>query len=149
MTLDEQNAVPQQRTWEHFSHAADIGVRGFGNTPAGAFEQAAHALTAVVADLNSVQARHVVEIRCENKDPELLLVDWLNALIYEMAVRHMLFSRFDVRIDSQRLEARAWGENLDQSRHRPAVEIKGATFTELKLSQDADGRWTAQCVVDV
>jgi len=149
MTLDEQNAVPQQRTWEHFSHAADIGVRGFGNTPAGAFEQAARALTAVVADLNSVQARHVVEIRCENTDPELLLVDWLNALIYEMAVRHMLFSRFDVRIDSQRLEARAWGENLDLSRHCPAVEIKGATFTELKLSQDADGRWTAQCVVDV
>jgi len=149
MTLDEQNAVPQQRTWEHFSHAADIGVRGFGNTPAGAFEQAARALTAVVADLNSVQARHVVEIRCESTDPELLLFDWLNALIYEMAVRHMLFSRFDVRIDGQRLEARAWGENLDLSRHRPAVEIKGATLTELKLAQDADGHWTAQCVVDV
>ena len=149
MTLDEQNAVPQQRTWEHFSHAADIGVRGFGNTPAEAFEQAASALTAVVADLDSVQALHVVEIRCENPDPELLLVDWLNALIYEMAVRHMLFSRFDVRIDSQHLEARAWGENIDLSRHRPAVEIKGATFTELKLAQDADGRWTAQCVVDV
>ena len=149
MTLDEQNAVPQQRTWEHFSHAADIGVRGFGNTPAEAFEQAARALTAVVADLDSVQALHVVEIRCENTDPELLLVDWLNALIYEMAVRHMLFSRFDVRIDSQHLEARAWGENIDLSRHRPAVEIKGATFTELKLAQDADGRWTAQCVVDV
>ena len=149
MTLDEQNAGPQQRTWEHFSHAADIGVRGFGNSPAGAFEQGARALTAVVADLDSVQARHVVEIRCENPDPELLLFDWLNALIYEMAVRHMLFSRFDVRIDSQCLEARAWGENLDLSRHRPAVEIKGATFTELKLAQDADGRWTAQCVVDV
>jgi len=113
MTLDEHNAVPQQRTWEHFPHAADIGVRGFGNTPAGAFEQAARALTAVVADLDSVQARHVVEIRCESTDPELLLFDWLNALIYDMAVRHMLFSRFDVRIDSQHLEARAWGENLD------------------------------------
>jgi SHS2 domain-containing protein len=149
MTLDEHNAVPQQRTWEHFPHAADIGVRGFGNTPAGAFEQAARALTAVVADLDSVQARHVVEIRCESTDPELLLFDWLNALIYDMAVRHMLFSRFDVRIDSQHLEARAWGENLDLSRHRPAVEIKGATFTELKLAQDAGGRWTAQCVVDV
>ena len=149
MPLDEQNAVPQQRTWEHFSHAADIGVRGFGSTLAGAFEQAARALTAVVVDLDSVQAQHVVEIRCENPDPELLLVDWLNALVYEMAVRHMLFSRFDVRIDGPRLEARAWGENLDLSRHRPAVEIKGATFTELKLAQDADGRWTAQCVVDV
>ena len=149
MTLDEQNDVPHHRTWEHFSHAADIGVRGFGNTPAEAFEQAARALTAVIADLDSVQPRQVVEISCENPDPELLLVDWLNALVYEMAVRHMLFSRFQVRIDGQRMDAHAWGENLDLSRHRPAVEIKGATFTELKLVQDADKRWVAQCVVDV
>jgi len=63
MTLDEQNAGPQQRTWEHFSHAADIGVRGFGNSPAGAFEQGARALTAVVADLDRVQARVHGELR--------------------------------------------------------------------------------------
>jgi SHS2 domain-containing protein len=24
--------------WEHFDHGADIGVRGFGPTPAAAFE---------------------------------------------------------------------------------------------------------------
>jgi tRNA nucleotidyltransferase (CCA-adding enzyme) len=29
------------------------------------------------------------------------------------------------------------------------VEIKGATFTELKVGQDEQGRWLAQCVVDV
>jgi tRNA nucleotidyltransferase (CCA-adding enzyme) len=87
MALNEQNAVPQQRTWEHFSHAADIGMHGFGSTPAEAFEQAARTLTAVITDPDSVQARHIVEIRCENPDPELLLVDWLNALVYEMTVR--------------------------------------------------------------
>jgi SHS2 domain-containing protein len=31
----------------------------------------------------------------------------------------------------------------------PAVEVKGATLTELKVSRNADGLWTAQCVVDV
>ena len=31
--------------WEHFPHDADIGIRGFGATPAEAFEQAAVALT--------------------------------------------------------------------------------------------------------
>ena len=33
--------------WEHFPHDADVGVRGFGPTPAEAFAQAALALTAV------------------------------------------------------------------------------------------------------
>jgi SHS2 domain-containing protein len=42
--------------WEHFSHVADIGVRGFGSTMAASFEQAALALTSVVAELEVAQA---------------------------------------------------------------------------------------------
>jgi tRNA-splicing ligase RtcB (3'-phosphate/5'-hydroxy nucleic acid ligase) len=34
--------------WAHFPHEADVGVCGFGATPAEAFEQAALASTAVV-----------------------------------------------------------------------------------------------------
>ena len=135
--------------WEHFPHQADMGVRGFGPTLAVAFEQAAVAMTAVVTDPARVAADIAVEIRCEAPDDELLLVDWLNALILEMAARHLLFSRFEVSIDAHRLQATAWGEAVDLARHQPAVEIKGATYTELKVRQDETGRWLAQCVVDV
>ena len=135
--------------WEHFPHQADMGVRGFGPTLAVAFEQAAVAMTAVVTDPARVAADIAVEIRCEAPDDELLLVDWLNALILEMAARHLLFSRFEVSIDAHRLQATAWGEAIDPARHQPAVEIKGATYTELKVRQDESGRWLAQCVVDV
>jgi SHS2 domain-containing protein len=79
----------------------------------------------------------------------LLFVDWLNALVYEMATRSMLFSRFQVRLEGRRLDAIAWGERLDVVRHRPAVEVKGATYTALKVTRQADGTWLAQCVVDV
>jgi len=34
-------------------------------------------------------------------------------------------------------------------RHAPAVEVKGATFTELAVSEDRPGLWRAQCVIDV
>jgi SHS2 domain-containing protein len=78
----------------------------------------------------------------------LLLVDWLNALVYEMATRHMLFGRFDVAIDGATLKATAWGERVDVARHEPAVEIKGATYTALRLER-LDGHWVAQCIVDV
>jgi tRNA nucleotidyltransferase (CCA-adding enzyme) len=79
----------------------------------------------------------------------LLLVDWLNALILEMAARHMLFSRFEVSLDGHRLNATAWGEPIDLGRHQPAVEIKGATYTALKVGRMESGQWLAQCVVDV
>ena len=141
--------MPLQQTWEHFTHQADIGIRGSGATLSESFEQAACALTAVITDLHSVRATRVVEIRCDAHDPELLLVDWLNAIVYEMAVQHMLFSKFEVDTDGRRLSGRAWGEAIDVSRHQPAVEVKGATLTELKVTQKEDGRWLAQCVVDV
>lgn len=135
--------------WEHFPHGADIGVRGIGSSESEAFEQAALALTAVVTEPSSVTPRDAVAIRCEAPDDELLLADWLNALVYEMATRGALFGRFAVKLDGRRLEATAWGEPVDRARHRPAVEVKGATYTALLVEQRADGAWIAQCVVDV
>ena len=135
--------------WEHFPHEADVGVRGRGATLAEAFEQAALAMTAAITDPSLVAAREAVEVACEAPDEELLLVDWLNALVYEMATRRLLFSRFEVRIDGARLAARAWGEPADAARHQPAVEVKGATYTALRVAREPDGGWLAQCVVDV
>jgi tRNA nucleotidyltransferase (CCA-adding enzyme) len=135
--------------WEHFPHDADVGVRGFGRTKEEAFEQVAVALTAVITDPDRVGPEQSVEVACEAPDDEMLLVDWLNALVYEMAVRRLLFSEFEVRIEGSRLSGTARGEPVDVARHRPAVEIKGATVTELAVGREADDLWRAQCVVDV
>lgn len=135
--------------WEHFEHQADVGVRGLGSTPGTAFEQAALALTAVLVDPKKVAAAERVEISCEAPDLETLLYDWLNAIVYEMATRSMLFGRYEARIEGVRLRGTAWGEKVDLAKHRPAVEVKGATYTSLSVRQDESGAWLAQCVVDV
>ncbi len=134
--------------WEHFSHGADIGIRGRGKNRDQAFAEAARALTGVVTDVEAVDRFLGVPIRCSAPDDELLLVDWLNAIIFEMATRRMLFGRFDVQIDDHGLAAIAWGEPVDVSRHHPAVEPKGATFTALRVA-DESGGWLAQTVLDV
>jgi len=134
--------------WEHFDHEADIGVRGIGRSPVEAFEQAALALTAVAVDPAQVEQVEKVDIACEAADLEQLFVDWLNEIIYEMWTRKAVYSRFEVVIEEHRLTAVAWGERVDVERHQPAVEIKGATYTELKVERLAGG-WLAQCVVDV
>jgi tRNA nucleotidyltransferase (CCA-adding enzyme) len=136
-------------SWEHFPHEADIGVRGRGESPDIAFEQAALGLTAVVTDPGLVRNDEQVAITCEAPNLDVLFVDWLNALIYEMTTRSMLFGRFRIKIDGLRLSAQAEGEPVDRLRHEPVVEPKGATFTELRVSRDDDGEWVAQCVVDV
>jgi len=148
--MSSPSTSPTSRSgWQHFPHVADMGVRGFGATLEDAFAQTARAMVAIVCAPEFIRPERAVEIRCEAPDIELLLVDWLNALVYEMAVRKMLFSRFDIAIENHCLVATAWGEAVDRDRHQPAVEVKGATYTELKVVRKPDGTWLAQCVVDV
>lgn len=135
--------------WSHFQHDADIGVRGCGPTRETAFEQAALAMTAVMTDPRLVKSETEIRLHCEAPDVELLLVDWLNALVYATATRNMLFSCFKVSIHDHQLEATAWGEPIDAGRHQPAAEVKGATYTALRVEREAGGVWCAQCVVDV
>jgi SHS2 domain-containing protein len=135
--------------WEHFSHGSDIGVRGIGSSVEEAFEQAAIALTAVVGEVAAVRPQQAVEVHCEAPDMELLLVSWLNAIIYEMAVRKMLFSVFRISLAGCSLTGTLSGERVDPERHQLAVEPKGATVTALQVSRNSDGQWVAQCVIDV
>ena len=127
--------------WEHFPHDADMGIRGYGKTCAEAFANAALAMTAVIADPDRVSDARTIQVHCEAPSLELLFNAWINALVYEMATRRMLFRTFEVRIDG--------GEPLSIDRHEPGVEVKGATLTALRVEELRDGRWLAQCVVDV
>ncbi len=142
------SSQPKKR-WELFHHVSDIGVRGYGATLEEAFEQAGRALTGVMTDPDTVEPRDEVEIRCDNSDPELLFADWLNALVYEMATRGMVFSRFEVTLEGTRLRARVWGEPVDMKKHEPAVEVKAASYAELQVRPLPEGGWKVQCVVDV
>lgn len=138
-----------QGHWEHYSHPSDIGIRGIGPTREDAFAQAALALTAVLTDPANVERAAVVEISCQADDDELLFYDWLSSLLYEMATRGMLFGAFELEAVEGGLKATAWGEPVDVEKHQPTVEVKAATFADLKASQDDQGTWVAQCIVDV
>ncbi len=105
-------------------------------------------MVAVITDPATIAAKEAVEIRCAAPDDELLFVDWINQLIFEMATRNMLFGRFSVNLRQGALLAMAWGEPTDVQRHHPAVEVKGATYTELRVALE-NGRWLAQTIVDV
>jgi SHS2 domain-containing protein len=147
-----RNAPPAHERvprWEHFAHQADIGIRGIGRSVEEAFEQAGMALTAVVVAPEAIQLRNSTTIECEASDLDVLFVDWLNAIVFEMATSRMLFGAYHISIDETRLTATAVGERVDPARHEPAVEIKGATYTALRVERQSDDTWVAQCVVDV
>lgn len=148
MCTDAHVPVDVPAGWMLLPHDADVRVHGWGPTAAKAFEQAALALKEVVTEA-AVKPQTAVKVECEAADLELLFVEWLNTIIYEMAVREMIFSEFSVSIKDHRLSGTLFGEPADQLRHMPACEPKGATYTALCVDCDEGGQWSATCVVDV
>lgn len=134
--------------FETFEHEADIGIRGFGNSIKEAFENAAVALYSVMVNIDAVNPREKRTLTVSAPDRELLLVEWLNALLAISDIEHMIFSKFDVMLSGTTLTGVAWGETLDRDRHEPHVEVKGATYYLLSV-REQDGKYIAQCVVDV
>lgn len=135
--------------FEEFEHQADIGIRGHGRTIEEAFEQAALALASAVVPPAAVKISEHVHVVCSASDRELLFLDWLNAIIYQMAASTMVFAQFTVRLRDGSLHGDLAGERLDLARHEPGVEVKAATPACLQVREVGPEHWVAQCVVDV
>jgi len=135
-------------SYETFEHEADIGVRGFGASIEEAFSNAARAMYSIMLDVDAIQPLVMRSIEVSAPDTELLLVEWLNALLTMSDIERIVFSKFELKLVDNRLIGSAWGEPLDRFRHKPVVEIKGATYHMLSVKLE-QGRYVVQCVVDV
>jgi SHS2 domain-containing protein len=135
--------------FETFDHTADLGLRVRAPDLDTLFAEAATALfSTIVEDLATVAPKQSVGIELENDDPEYLLFDWLKTLLYHFDAEHILFSRFEVRIDDAGLKGTAWGEPLDRSRHELSHEVKAITYHGLRVERTADG-YLAEVIVDI
>lgn len=133
--------------YAYFDHDADIGVIGRGATLEEAFEAAAQATFAVMAEPGLVKPEREVRVEFEEADVELALVRWLNSLLTAAREQGMVFSRFWIERDGVRWRGGASGAPWRADSER-GTEVKGATLTMLEVRQDAEG-WQARCVVDV
>jgi len=132
-----------------FEHTADLGLRVRAADLETLFIEAARALfAAVVEDPAAVRPLQEIEVRLATDDRDYLLFDWLKSLLYHLDVEHLLFSRFEVKIDGNGLTGAAWGEPLDRDRHELEHEVKAITYHGLRVEQTPDG-WLAEVIVDI
>jgi SHS2 domain-containing protein len=135
--------------YETFEHTADLGLRVRAPDLDTLFTEAARALfSVIVEDLDSVQPRERLDVRLPPDERALLLFDWLRQLLANFDARHLLFSRFEVRVDEGGLTGTAWGEPLDRERHVLDHEVKALTYHGLRVEQQGGG-WLAEVIVDI
>ena len=144
MSEGAQRPVPE---YCYFDHGADVGIIGRGPTLETAFESAAAAMFAIMADPCALQTVTAVHVAFEEPDPELALVTWLDALLAEARSAGLILGRFELRRSGSHWSGEAWGERWRPDLER-GVEVKGATLTMLAVRPDAGG-WEVRCVVDV
>jgi SHS2 domain-containing protein len=135
--------------FEFVDHTGDLGVRVFGESLPRLFEQAAHALTFILTDPETIRTSETRKLLLEANTDEELLITWLNELVYLFDTEGLLFRAYDVlSVHDQRLEALAQGEIYAESRHPIKTAVKAATYHQLKIEHH-EGVWTAQVIFDL
>ena len=120
--------------FEVIDHTADVGIVARGATLAEAFASAARGMFSIIAELDAVRETESRRVEIDEADPEALLFEWLNSLIYFFDVETLLFRRFDIlELDGGRLEAVCHGEKYDTSRHCLKTGVKSATYHMLEV----------------
>ncbi|MCX6650269.1 MAG: archease [Methanomassiliicoccales archaeon] len=109
-------------------HTADVMVEAYGANLEECFGNAAYALTDQILDVSKVRPKLEREILAEGHDHESMLYNFLSELLFVFDVTGMVFSKFTVRFDGDKVVCRAWGEAYDAKRHRPKKEVKAITY---------------------
>ncbi len=137
------------RKYRLIDHTADFGLEVWGDTLPDLYIHAAEGMCTLLFNLAAVQPQGERTVRAQGHDREEVLVDWLRELLYLAEVEEFLPCRFEiVRLSETDLEARVRGEGFDPERHYWGVGIKAATYHDLKIEQDGQGRWHVQVVFD-
>ena len=129
-------------TFEFIEHTADIAVRLRGDTPGALFEAAAAALTDAITTGSAVRPNEASTVTRDAPELDLLLVDWLEELLYRFETEGLLVADADVAIasgDAVRLHAHIRGERRDEARHPIKVLVKAVTFHGLHVTKTSEG----------
>ncbi len=139
--------------FETFEHGADIGIRGYSSTVEGSFCQCLRAMSSQMIDGEMPQGMRWdvrIEVELYAQDLTSLLLKWLNSLLAEGDIHGAVFWECHITISLQEeplcLRGEVYGTSLGFLER--GVEVKGATYTEAGVFLH-QGRWVAQCVIDM
>lgn len=141
------------KTYEQFEHKADVGIRGYGKTIEEAFVNGAKAMFSVMVNLKKIEPKKEIKIECEADNLEELFVEWLNNLLSEAGIENLVFSEFKIKEikktnSGYKLVGLVQGEELNPEKHEAKVEVKAATYSQLKVKREGN-QYIAQTIVDV
>ena len=139
------------KNYEFIEHTADVGIRVYGKDLKSLFKNVAVALFSLIVEFSHQPDKDQERIvRLEAETYEDLLINWLNELISVFFTYKFLPKSYNINISEglPRLEARLTGAIYDPYSKPINMEIKAATYHNLKIERDSQG-FRAEIIFDV
>jgi len=138
-----------EKPFEIIDHTADIGIVAYGADIKQVFVNAALGLFNLMAEPDDFKEDIKREMELSAEDVEILLVEWLNELIYIFDVEHIFFKRFEIdKLSSNQIRAKCFGEKIKPGQHKLKREVKAATYHMLRINKE-DGGYKVQVIFDI
>lgn len=131
---------------------ADIAFRAYGSSLSDLFLSASHALISIMLkDENSIEGTSDKRIEMNDVNIEMLLVDFLNELLFYKDSELLLIKPKTISIHKgsvYELNCEAACEKINIKKHEFNVDIKAVTMHQLKIENNNE-QWIATVIVDV
>jgi len=138
-----------EKPFEIIDHTADIGIIAYGTDIKQIFANAALGLFSLMAELDDIKEDAQRDLVLSAEDEEVLLVEWLNELIYIFDVEHIVFKRFEIdKLSGNQIKARCFGQKIKPGQHKLKREIKAATYHMLRISK-SNSNYEVQVIFDI
>ena len=138
--------------WAVVEHTADVGIEVRAATLEALFVDAAAGFCDAITEVARIGAGEGRSFEVEAPGLDLLLVAWLEELLFRFETTGMLYARGEASVegkgDSWSLRAHMRGERFDAARHPLKVQIKAVTYHALEVARDEHG-WRARVIFDI
>jgi SHS2 domain-containing protein len=126
-------------SYRFLDHATDAIIEVEGKDLKEAFAVTADAVINLTLDQDKVEEKQTKEFLAQGKDLHYLLFSWLEEIPFILITEGFAIKRieFDIeKTDIYKINAKAFGENLDLKKHNFKVEIKAPTFYDMVIRNE-------------
>ncbi len=123
-------------SYKLLDHATDAIIEVTASDLPEAFLTAANSVVETTLDRNTVEEKEEMVIKVQGKDLRYLLLNWLEAVIYQLITDGFAIKRIQLDLkknEEYEISATSYGEPIDLKKHNFKVEIKAPTFHEMEI----------------
>jgi len=136
----------KETKYKILEHRADFKIRVFGKTKEELFLNALLAVRDFLEPETTEGKEKKREIKISAPDLSLLLVDFLNEVLYLIQTKKEIYQRIEfLDFKDTKLKAKLFGKKVKYFLR----EIKAATYHNLEVSQNKNGLWQAVILFDI